>query len=361
MTSTLCVAFGSIEVPAVWATRMANEWVPEPGRRVQFQFRQDEDADRAGSKRFRANLDTGNEHDEDHDMTDAIVGHVTYADVQEDGEGIAFVYAGVPHPPVELQEILQANSWLRLSDEDARGVLDVIEHANPVAAVQDLMLVIGDPQMDADGVAPMETWSRIVQPYDPTLPLFGQRLILNAIAGDEVYDEDDESNEYEDDAAADAAAEAAQAAAAARVDQRQDEVDLWAPGSRSEGLPALVIYCTATEPGAAQVAFWVASLSDLDGFDLLAAGWEKFDPEVLNENGDFQLATRVRLALRTKLDIREDADGDSYVNDFEIVDAGSVPESSYPLLPAGLADHCRFAAELGDSDDIIGRWMNTGQ
>jgi hypothetical protein len=281
------------------------------------------------------------------DVTE-LVTQVVYVEEEEDGTEVSYLFGGEEIPDSDLQARFEAAFWTRMSDDEARDVLEIVAVTPPVAAIHDVLLLVGDPTArDEDGnLVPVEAWNFYLNPDDPRLPMFGQRLQFDLLNW--IPDEDDEEDEDLDDLDED-------------VDSEENDpvipqdIDVWVPSSAAEGATALVVYCSIVDVGEAQVSFWVSSLGDIDGFDLMAAGWEKLGPDTFDPV-EFRAAERIDLALRTHLEIRMDPYGEVYLTDFEIQDAVNVSEDQYALLPPSMIEACRAARELLDVDDIVRDW-----
>lgn len=324
MNAKLCVAFGSLENPSAWASEIPDNWTPVIGMRTQFNMHVEQE-----------NGDT-----DDYE----IVGQVVYTESdEEDGSTLAFIYGGEKEPEIVIQLLLEANGWVRLDDSEAHEIIQIVQIAPPSATMHDVLILVGDMETkDENGKLVFDVWTRLFEPEDPLLPMFGQRLFI-----DVVNSVDDEEAERILD------------------DQGNVEIaDLDAPASLDKGIPGLVIYCAIVSPGVAQMAFWVKSLGDIDGYTMMASGWEKIDQEDIDDNGDFRLEERLDLALRTRLDLKADKEGFPYLDDFSIDNAEEIPESSYDILPPMIVEYCKFAKELKpveNIDGLIAGWEDKGE
>lgn len=324
MNSKLCVAFGDLEHPSAWVSEVPEEMVPLLGMRTQL----------------RMHVENAEGEDDDYE----IVGQVVYMeDDEEDGSTLAFIYGGEEEPEEIIQLILETNGWVRLDDEEAFGIMEIVQVAPPTAALHDVLLIAGDlNKLDENGEPVFEVWNRIFEPEDPILPMFGQRVridILNSIK-DETVEED----------------------VLGEPGEPYEVVDLDAPGTLEDGVPGLVIHSARSEPGIAQMAFWVKSLDSFDRLSMIASDWEKIDISDIDDDGSFKLLTRIDLALRTHLELRYDEEGFPYLYDFFIDKAEEVPEEDYEILPNMLIDHCKFAKEMAGVENVenmIAGWDDT--
>lgn len=323
MAVTLCVAFGTPEEPAAWAAVMDDEWEPTIGMRAEFHVKASA---------------------EDEEDLFEIVAQVVYIGSADDGSAITYLFGGEDLPDEDMTDRLELNSWTRLPDEDARNVMDVVSAAAPTAAAHDILLVVGDPFARSDGAeVAYQAWNRIIAPEDPLLPMFGQRLVVDLLdsASDDAFGtdvvEEDPKTPF----------------------KVLIPVDPWTPGTAASGVNTIVVYSAIVDAGVAQVVFWAPSLASIDGFDLMAAGWEMLDEEDFDPV-EFRLTERVELAAKTELRIALDEDDEPCLIDFQIQDAAEVSPDCYDLLPPGLAEHCRFAAEMVSADDIVAQWREEG-
>lgn len=319
---TLCVAYGSVENPEVWVGSYSadEERLPFLGMRTHVQLAPPED------------------DEEEYFGDSTVVAEVTFADF-EDEEPVAYLYGGEELPGEELREKFEAALWMRLSTQDARYVLELVELAPPAAAIHEVLIVVGDVDvLDEAGNPAFQAWGSTLIPGDPTIPMFGDRIRMDIFTR---ASDDENEDDFDDEALEDNELEI-------------EVIDLNEPASLERGFPALVVYSAKVEVGVAQLAVWVPSLGEVSGFDMIAAGWELMAPEEL----DFRLDERIKLAQRTRLDIGIDDEGDAILTDYEILDAAEVREDQYELLPPVLVEHCQTAREMSNLDSIVAKWVN---
>lgn len=324
----MCIAFGSTAAPAVWAGANDLEQMPQVGQVANLEFRE---------------ASTGD--------TLTVSAEFVYVGLDDEGDDVAYLYAG-DLPDEQLHTALEGSAWTQLSPEAAKSILAIVESAPPVAAVHDVLLVIGDPEaVDEDGEPAVQAWNRTIYPDDPLVPMFGERLIIDVFDATEDYsdsDDEDESFDDSDDEDEDSSGEVLVRVLA--------PIDLTAPGTPEDGYPSVVFYAAKVEAGEAQVGFWVHSIGAATAFDLVEAGWQMLSPEQFDPV-EFRVAERVNLAVRTTIVTGEDEDGTPALLDFAVLDASGVREDQYSLMPTILAEHCRAANELnGDMDALIRSW-----
>lgn len=348
---TLCVAFGNAAHPAVWASTLDVENVPGLGMRTQVHLTLSNGED---------DPDEGVEVDEDDDSV--LIAEVAHLDVNEDGTPVAYLYASDDLPSETTISLLEQADWVRLNDDVARGVLAIVEASPPAAATHDVLLVLGDPD-PSEGPAAVEAWSRSFHPDDPRVPMFGDRLLIDPL--DAMGDYTDLNDSYLDITLEIGVPDDDNADSDESDTDSDDEevvaynrlIDLDEPGSLDDGFPGLVFYAAKVDAGEAQVGFWLPRPEGINGFELLAAGWQRMNADEFDPV-EFRLSERINLATRTVIRVEEDEDGDIRLADYEIDDAETVEDDQLELLPPALSEHCRASREFTDIESIIDSWRN---
>jgi hypothetical protein len=332
MDVTLCLVFGSRDRAVVWAGAYETDQPPMAGQSTQI------------------HLHTRPDMEEDPEP-EIIVAEVVHSEVSEEGETVVFLYAGEYIPDERIVSLLSALRWLPMADNQAQDVMEIVAAAPPMARLHDVLLIVGELDgLDNEGNPSVEAWNRTISADDPVIPMFGERMyldVIDAISMDEEYLLEDEYEDGEESELVEG-----------------DEGVVFVPeanenniGSAADGLPAVVFYAAKVDPGEAQVGFWVSSLGDITGFDLVAAGWEKMTADTFDPI-EFRLSERVELSRRTRIDTEFDEEGQIVLNDFEVKNASEVTESQYALLPSALVNHCRAAKEMLSIDDIVSGWVD---
>lgn len=335
----LCVAFGSKTHPAAWASSLDVEELPSIGMRTQLFLHS-----RAESTE---NLETSAEEDD----SSYVVAEVAHVGVDDDGVPVAYLFASSDLPDDETIGYLEQGHWVRLGDDAARGILTILESSPPAAATHEVMLVLGDVAPDGDP-SKVEAWTKCFLPDDPRIPMFGDRMLLDPLDALGEY----EDSEDEDSADADGGETPDKESAEGTPYNRW--LDLEQQGSDDEGYPALVFFAAKVDAGEAQVAFWIPKPGTLNGFDLLAAGWQQMSVEEFDPI-EFRVVERVDLASRTVIRVQENSDESlGLLVDYEVDNAASVRDDQLELLPPVLAEHCLASRELGDIDAIIESWRD---
>jgi hypothetical protein len=324
MDVTLCLVFGSLDRAIVWAGAYETDQPPMAGQSTEIHLHTQPDMQDS--------------------EPETIIAEVVHSEVSEEGETVVFLYAGEDMPDEHTISLLSALRWLPMSDNQAQDVMEIVAAAPPMARLHDVLLIVGDVNnLDSEGNPSVEAWNRTISADDPVIPMFGERMyvdVIDAVPLDEDYEEVDENLDIDN----------------------EDIVFIPAAneentGSAENGLPAVVFYAAKVDPGEAQVGFWVSSLGDITGFDLVAAGWEKMTQDTFDPI-EFRLSERVDLSRRTRIETDFDEEGQIVLNDFEVKNAAEVTESQYELLPSALANHCRTAKEMLSIDDIVSGWVD---
>lgn len=330
----LYVAFGSRDRAVVWAGTYQTEEPPRPGQSTEIQLHSRPDME-----------------DED---PESLLTEVVYAEEDEEtGVTVVYLYAGETLPDERISQLFEASKWVSMGEPEARSIMELVDATPPLAHTHDVLLIVGDPDAkDGEGKRAPEAWNRVIVADDPVIPMFGERLyvdVLDALPLDD-EDEEDGEGEGEDLDLEDADDEEPVLGVHLIADENVE-------GTGAYGLPAVVFYAAKVDPGEAQVGFWVSGLGDVSGFDLVAAGWQKMSPDQFDAD-EFRLSERVDLAKRTKIYTELDDDGQYVLKDYELLDAATVTESQYDLLPQALVNHCRAASEMMQIDDIVSGWVD---
>lgn len=249
----------------------------------------------------------------------------------EENAGFIVIYGGEENPDSEQILRLADAGWTPIEDDEIKDMFEMCSHLPPLAGIHNILILVGEP-----GTKKFQTWTQSITPLETEVPPFGRRLILDPINASTDLD----SKIYID--------------AGGYYDERDINPSL--KGSLKRGLPSVIIHSEIIEPGTADVVFWVTSLSDIDGIDMMAAGWaqiktpEDFDPEV------FEATERITLALATKFiwtiadENNLDEDGEPYIElkSCEIDNPAVVSPRLYHLLPDNLVEYCTIQRSLLD-------------
>lgn len=289
--------------------------------------------------------------------TDPLEGQVYRAWKDEDGEPWGMViYGGTSIPDLEFQESIESAGWERLTAEALKILGDAIDETPVLAATHEVVLIVGDPA-DIDG---LKTFQRILNPYDPALPLFSQRLRLE-IAKD-LDEVEYEEAEREDDGLTDEEWHVLRERDTKEINEELADISL--VDGVHKGVPSVTIYSAIVRNGVGRIAFWTPSLGKLEPGNLVANGWDQlrvpqqFDPE------EFRLLERVELAKQTAVTLEITEYGTTRIKDWTMEEPLLVTEDQYPLLPGMLIEHVRAAGEFTRIDSYMEEWskdFSTGE
>lgn len=320
MLTIISVVFGTRHAAAGWITEQEIDGLPAIGTPVSINVGAPDSPLAAEGQVYRA-----------------------WPEVDGDPGGI-FIYGGGRIPDESFQEGMDSASWDRISDEALRVLVETAAQTPVLAAAHEVTLVVGQPN-DPSG---MQAYQRVLQPFDPVLPLFSQRLRVEALEDKtlETLESQAALEEEEDDEVWDDEVRAIE----------QEIMGRKSAAVSQNGFPALVVYSSLISNGLARVCFWTPNYGDVSPADLVANSWdpiripEQFDPQ------DFRFARRVELALRSQVTFAETEFGTSTVNEWSIDEPTSVPEEDYALLPPLLVEHCQAQKELDDIDLYLQDW-----
>lgn len=263
----------------------------------------------------------------------------------DDDPGGIFIFGGSSVPDEDFQYGMDNASWDRISEEALRVLVETASQTPVLAAVHEVTLLVGNPGEPSRLLA----FQRLLQPYDPVLPLFSQRLRVEALEDKTLEELDAQAllEEEDDDEVWNE-----------EVNHLEKELRGLKPiPAAKAGLPGLVIYSSIISNGVARVCFWSPSLGDVAEEDLVANAWdpirvpEQFDPI------DFRLGRRIELAMKSDVTFVDTEFGTSTVNEWTIEEPLEVAEEDYPLLPPLLVEHCKAQKELRDIDLFLSEWQ----
>lgn len=322
MDLTICLAFGNRESAVAVATGLERDEFLRLGTVTQLSL---------------ANVD-------DIEDIEPIYAEVVHNSYGEDGSATSFLYGGEELPDDEVLERFSSADWTRLTDEESVKVIEnIVEPAAPNAATHEVALFVGDP-----AAGKLEGWLRVMNPLDPLIPMFGQRILLDPTdvlsESDELEDEEDLDEDFEDDELDDF-----------NPDTDIDPTEQQSIWHEEDMLPVVIFYASKVGPGFAQVALWTRSFGPFTSEDLIAAGWERIDV-TSEEMVEFDPTHRIPVALASHVDVAYDDEGDPYLVDYKIDNAQSITEEQFRFLPGVFKEHVTAQRELADIDSIIASW-----
>jgi hypothetical protein len=354
----LYLAFGYGEQAEVWGSSVELERLFRLGEKTQIVLR-----------------DSSGDDSEQVVTIDCEVGHIDYTD---SGEPYVFIY----HEDLIndlYSELLEAANWERMSEEDEDSILDVLDYAPPVAALHDLILVVGDYEIvDKEGYpSGVKVWHRVIEPDDPSVPVFGEKFYSHVILAngdnweDEAFEEDAEDPEPTEEQLQQIA-ELLNAPEMLELKDREEPtelepeiemlmvsetIDLESGGTPEDGYPVLTFYTAKVGYGEANIGVWCRSVEPYTELDMIADGWQLLPKESLNLE-DFRLKERVELALNTFVTMVEDETGTRFIERYEIVDPSLVTEEQFALIPPALQEMSSGIQELDKDFENIDSYLN---
>lgn len=357
----LYITFGYDEEAEVWGSAVEIERLFKLGEKTQIVLRENAE-----------------EEDEAISIIDCEVAHIDYT---EDGEAMVFAYNDDPATE-EMQRLLTAANWTKLEDEDADSIIEVLDYAPPVAALHDLLLVVGDYEsVDEEGYpSNLQVWHRMIEPDDPSVPIFGEKFFSHVIlangetaeSSEEEYDDEaEELSEEQLEMINDLLSENTELELVGdtptgsepiiHVDMGDIEpIDLEEPGSPEEGYPVLTFYTAKVGYGEASVGVWARAIEPYSELDMIADGWELLSRDALDLQ-EFRIKERIGLALNTFLTMVQDEKGNRYIERYEIVDPYMVTEEQFLLIPPALQEMSQGIKELSKDFENIDAFLNDWQ
>jgi hypothetical protein len=258
------------------------------------------------------------------------------SDEEEQTNGGMLIYGGADLPDHEFMEKFELAGW-ELLGEDALQVLSAaIEHTPALAATHEVLLLVGERGQETKFAA----FQRQIIPYDPALPLFGQRMRLEISSVRKIFEFESKEQWQEH----------------REIEVVEVESELALPQSIdgiNNGLPAIVIFSSLIRNGVGKVVFWCPNFGNLHPEHLLAHGWETVSSF---EAGEFKTEERIELALDTKLNFVMNDYGTAEMDDWQIQNPLNVPETSYELLPKLLLEYVKASKEFENIDSILQEW-----
>jgi hypothetical protein len=325
---TLIVVFGVPGGLKGWAVQKESEEPPLLGYRATFRLMPGE----ASSEINHVGPD-----DYDYDEgEDEVVAQVLFTcEVGSKGDHLAYLYGGQDVPEEYFADRLTNAGWEEIASEDALEIYTVCSQMPPMAGYHNVLLLVGDPESEK-----FQAWSRSTPPDSPFLPIFGQRVLFDVI---ENLDLDDDTHSHRKD-------EPCNCPVNNNTDIRALE------GNMKEGLPSIVLYSETVGPGIADVIFWTKGLGDVDGIDMISKGWEMVaTPDEFNP-AEFEIKRRVEYAHRIKFEMKEDEEGDQYIDNYYIEDFKSIPVADYEYITSDIIQRGLATLDLDNIESELAKW-----
>lgn len=351
----LCVSFGYGPDAEVWAASITTERLLQLGE--------------------AANISLASEDEEVYTIESEII----FVGETDEGNNYAVATSDEPVSEESFREALIFSEWTLLSGEDALEVSALVDSSPPVAALHDLLLVVGDyKSKDKFGYPDkIEVWHRVIEPDDVSVPLFGEKFLSHIVLSNGEVDYED-TEEREDLILEDGAdlTEIFQGELEVDFDTypeideepvvylEEPQVELTAEGTPEEGYPVLSFYTAKTGYGVANIGVWAPSIEPYTDFDLIADGWEQLGPELFNAL-EFRLEERIDLASKTNLVLYYDEDGNRFINQYELTHPEDVTENQFDLIPIALQDFVEdvkaMKVDLENIDSVVGEWLSSDE
>lgn len=358
ITVQLYLAFGYGEDAEVWGSSVDVERLFKLGEKTQIVLRDSS----AGDSEEIYTIDC----------------EVSYIDYTETGE--PYVFLCNDEPITELyKDLLEGANWSRMEEEDEEDILDVLDYAPPVAALHDLVLVVGDyTSVDEQGYPDkVQVWHRAIEPNDPIVPVFGEKFLSHVILanGDSEYEvEDPEPTEEQLAKIAEILdnpeildikevvspgtfEDYSNSTGELEIVIVNDDINLEEPGDPEKGYPVITFYTSKASYGEANIGVWCRSIEPYTELDMIADGWQLLPKEAMNLQ-DFRLKERVELALNTFLTMVEDENGSRFIERYEIIDPSLVTEEQFALIPPALQEMSLGIKELDKDFENIDAFLN---
>lgn len=215
-----------------------------------------------------------------------------------------YAHGGAVVPPREVRELLTTRGCVRLSSEESEHIVATILNVPTLASIHEVLLIVGSEDI-------YEAWRWVGAMEDRVIPIFGQRVHLPLLEMSKT--------------------------------PWSDVLASTPPGiHRSVHMPkGVVFYAAKSESGDAQIAVSIKSVDlpqEMNGFDLLAGGWEKLSREHFSAE-QFDTWARINLAERTILFSVETENGKRGI-DFEVVTPETISSYELDLLPLAIRNYC---------------------
>jgi hypothetical protein len=360
MNTYLCVVFGYGEEAEVWAANIVTDRYLNLGE----------------AAKINLSSDTGEEL--------SIDGEIIHVGLTEEGNNYAIAVAEEAIEDEELREALLNSEWTLLEEPESEDVFDIVDTAPPVAALHDLLLVVGDyKSVDEFGYPNAITvWHRVIEPDDVSVPLFGERFYSHIILSNAEIEPQIEEYELEEglsleevfeemDTLEDAPYDGEDKSATSDEEQSEEpliaptfyieaEVSLDAEGNPEDGYPVVAFYTAKVDYGVASIGVWTKNIDPYTEFDMIADGWELLGPELFNPL-EFRLKERIDIAMQTLLSLSVDEEENRFIHEYALTKPEEIVESQFDLIPPALQDFVvgvkEISQDIDNIDALMGEWV----
>lgn len=350
----LCISFGYGDEAEVWAANITSERLLQLGEAATINLA----------------TESGKEI--------SVASEIIFVGETEDGNNYAVAVSDQAIEDEAFRDALIFSEWSLLSGEEAEDVIDLVDFSPPVAALQDLLLVVGDYTSKDEFGYPdkIQVWHRVLEPSDVSVPLFGEKffshvLLSNQEFSDEPYDSDrvtlEEGVSLSDLFEGDSKLRHNGEIPEESLDEdhtviyvEEPPVDINEEGTPEGGYPVITFFTAKKDYGMASLGIWSPNMSPYTEFDLVADGWEQLGEESFNPI-DFRLEERITLAMQTNLILSYDDEGNRFISQYSLQNPEAVTAEQFDLIPIALQEFAEgvreISNELDDIDNVIGEWM----
>lgn len=359
MNTYLCVVFGYGDDAEVWAANIITDRYLNLGE--------------------AAKINLSSENGEQLDVD----GEVVHVGLTDEGNNYAIAVSESAVEDDEFREALSNSEWTLLGEEESEDVFEIVDTAPPVAALHDLLLVVGDYKAVDEFGYPngITVWHRVIEPNDVSVPLFGEKFYSHVILSNSELEPEIEEFELEEglsleevfneiDKLEDAPYDGKEASVSSLIESDEDsnnpiiyleaEVDLDMEGNPEDGYPVLAFYTAKVDYGVASIGVWSKSIEPYTEFDMIADGWELLGPELFNPL-EFRLQERIDIAMQTLLTLSVDEEENRFVHEYALTKPEDIVEGQFDLIPPTLQDFVtgvkEISHEIDNIDSLMGEWI----
>jgi hypothetical protein len=359
MNTYLCVVFGYGEEAEVWAANITTDRYLNLGE----------------AAKINLSSDSGDEL--------SIDGEIVHVGLTDEGNNYAIAVAEDAIEEEDLREALLNSEWTLLEEPESEDVLDIVDTAPPVAALHDLLLIVGDYKAVDEFGYPngITVWHRVIEPNDVSVPLFGEKFYSHVILSNAEIESEVEEYELEEgvsleevfqemdsleDAPYDGEGKEAKGEGLsdgetpAPIIYLEAEVDLDIEGNPEDGYPVLAFYTAKVDYGVASIGVLTKSIEPYTEFDMIADGWELLGPELFNPL-EFRLKERIDIAMQTLLSLSVDEEENRFVHEYALTKPEEIVESQFDLIPPALQDFLvgvkEISQDIDNIDALMGEWV----
>jgi hypothetical protein len=360
MNTYLCVVFGYGDDAEVWAANITTDRYLSLGEAAKISL----------------SSDNGDKLDVD--------GEIVHVGLTDEGNNYAIAVSESAVEDDEFREALSNSEWTLLGEEESEDVFDIVDTAPPVAALHDLLLVVGDYTATDEFGYPngITVWHRVIEPNDVSVPLFGEKFYSHVILSnaeiepeieeleleeglslEEVFNQMDtlENAPYDGGIDPDSLSDGSDEDLPSPTIYIEAEVDLDIEGNPEDGYPVIAFYTAKVDYGVASIGVWAKNIEPYTEFDMIADGWELLGPELFNPL-EFRLKERIDIAMQTLLTLSVDEDENRFVHEYALTKPEDITEAQFDLIPPALQDFVvgvkEISHEIDNIDNLMSEWIS---